>query len=250
MTFTKLIGPCCLLAFAATCQAQWLNLGGMYETSNRMSMWQVEQLPWQSIETIDHGASVTFDGVPLAVVLGQISYPSEGQQQKNPNGFQSPNDYYLAVEFGKGRKAAFAWVDVNRWLKDKAAYVVVKRNKEPIGESGFGLLILDDWSHLQYMPQVEWLRVEPFRGTPGWDFARDRWLELIVRDSEPIRVGQTRSELERFFVEQDARLKGAIRTYSSKKSGFVKVDVEFLEDRIVKISKPYLGMPYCGSACE
>jgi hypothetical protein len=242
MTFTKLIGPLCFLTFAVTCRAEGLNLGGAFETIRKFSTWEISQNPQQSIDAIDQGALVTFQGVPLAVAL-QIPYPT------TQYGF--PNDYYLSVEFGKGRRTAFGWVEVDRWLKDKRAYVVIKRNNKAIGDDGVGLLVLgSEKSQYQYFPEVDWLRVEPFRGTLGWEVARDRWVELIFRENEfSRRVGGTRKELENGFVEERPWLTGATRTYFSRKNTWVKVDVEFLEGRITKISKLYLERPYCGPAC-
>ena len=75
----------------------------------------------------------------------------------------------------------------------------------------------------------------------------------ILADASAIRSGMSRAELEEKFVPASFTFRTSA-TYVSRKCAYVAVDVEFdtngspdghakPEDKIVKISRPYLAMP-------
>lgn len=79
------------------------------------------------------------------------------------------------------------------------------------------------------------------------------WIEHVVRIVSNIKPGMTRQSLSRSF-EQDGGLQFRSQgRYVYKHCAFIKVDIEFavvddgpdfsLDDKIVKVSRPYLEYP-------
>jgi hypothetical protein len=80
-----------------------------------------------------------------------------------------------------------------------------------------------------------------------------KWVESVLRAADTIKPGMTRKELLRVFTEEGGLSSRTWRTYVYKDCPYIKVDVEFSpagdvgnglregpNDKIVKISKPYL----------
>ena len=79
------------------------------------------------------------------------------------------------------------------------------------------------------------------------------WLAKSLREIQSIRVGMTRRELSKVFVTEGGLSNRTFRRYVYRGCPLIKVDVEFTpagaaedkgrehpEDRIIKISRPYL----------
>jgi hypothetical protein len=81
-----------------------------------------------------------------------------------------------------------------------------------------------------------------------------KWIDSVLRQARTIKPGMTRQDLLQIFGEEGGMSTRTQRTYVYKDCPFIKVDVEFavqenpddritepLEDKIVKISRPYLN---------
>lgn len=82
---------------------------------------------------------------------------------------------------------------------------------------------------------------------------RNAWVLAIVKEAETIKVGMTRASLTKVYVEEGGTAQRTHRTYAFHGCPYIKVDVEFApiskeqdlstempDDKIVKISRPYL----------
>lgn len=81
------------------------------------------------------------------------------------------------------------------------------------------------------------------------------WLADSLREIQSIKIGMTRRELLKVFVTEGGLYSRSFRKYAYRGSPLIKVDVEFKsvgaedkgrehpEDRIIKISRPYLEGP-------
>ena len=79
------------------------------------------------------------------------------------------------------------------------------------------------------------------------------WIAGIMKDISTITVGMKREQLDKVFATEGGLYTRQLRTYVHRQCPYIKVDVEFrpvgsetdvhgegLDDRIVKLSKPYL----------
>ena len=79
------------------------------------------------------------------------------------------------------------------------------------------------------------------------------WVAKSLREMQTVKAGTTRAELLKVFAEEGGISTRTQRTYVYRECRYIKVDVEFepagdaenvrdenADDRIVKISRPYL----------
>jgi len=92
-----------------------------------------------------------------------------------------------------------------------------------------------------------------FAGEPALDWEHTQWVSNVLGWAGEVKPGMTRKELLRVYMIEGGLSTRTNRTYALKGCPEIKVDVEFsaagparerggesLDDRIVKISKPYL----------
>jgi len=83
-----------------------------------------------------------------------------------------------------------------------------------------------------------------------------RWIESVLKETETIQVGMSRSDLKRVFAEEGGISTPHKRTYAFRECPYIKIDVEFErlpssgaspvenpDDKIARLSKPYLDRP-------
>ena len=134
-------------------------------------------------------------------------------------------------------------------------YVVTKRNGKPLPDDDgpFELVVPGERGNARWVRQLSALRVEP-NATP-YGSEQARWIRQNLPELESIKVGMTRGELLKVFMEEGGISTRTWQRYVYRKCGYVKVDVEFAlasdkdntppgrpDDRITKISKPYLAL--------
>jgi hypothetical protein len=204
-------------------------------------------LQQRTIRAIDHGTLVTFQGVLLTDVLAEVATPT-GEKFHLTAG-----SYYLVAEGRGGYRAVFAWTELDPSFTDKAVYVVTKRNGKPLSDDDgpFELVVPGEKGNVRWVRQLSALRVEP-NATP-YGSEQARWIRENLPELESIKVGMTRGELLKVFMEEGGISTRTWHRYVYRKCGYVKVDLEFAfesdkdntlldrpDDRITKISKPYL----------
>jgi hypothetical protein len=88
-------------------------------------------------------------------------------------------------------------------------------------------------------------------GAPPIDWGHTQWIESVLSWTNRVREGKTRKDLAEVFTTEGGISTRAHKTYVLKGCPYIKVDVEFSfkdgrefdenpNDKIVKISKPYL----------
>lgn len=204
-------------------------------------------LQQRTIRAIDHGTPVAFQGVLLTDVLANVATPT-GEKFHS-----TAASYYLVAEGRDGYRAVFAWTELDPSFQDKAVYVVTKRNGKPLSDDDgpFELVVPGEKGNARWVRQLSALRVEP-NATP-YGSEQARWIQEVLPELESIKVGMTRGELLKVFMEEGGISSRTRHHYVYRKCGLVKVDVEFApasekdndirdrpDDRITKISKPYL----------
>jgi hypothetical protein len=132
------------------------------------------------------------------------------------------------------------------------------------------LLLLDELEHTDYGRQpnvIENARFEiqhntssgkplefvTLPGSPVVDWDHTQWVSSVLAWTADIKPGMTRRDLVRVFTVQGGLSRRTERTYVLKQCPYIKVDVEFTavskeedpltempDDKIVRISKPYL----------
>lgn len=251
MTVTRLTGVFGILVSGALCQVPaTLTVEGIGGTSATLSTSDLAGLPQQSVKTSDHGTAVTFEGVLLADVLAKVRTPV-GEPF---NGAVAA--YYLMVEAGDGYKAVFAWAEIDPTFTDRKVYVVTKRDGKSLSpkDGPFELIVPGEKRNSRWVRQVKLLRVEPLPSSSPYDSEQARWILANLPELQSIKVGMTRGQLLKVFREEGGISTRTWRSYVYRKCGYVKVDVEFApvrdkdspesspDDRITKISKPYLEL--------
>jgi len=209
---------------------------------------ELAALDQRTITATEHGTPVTFQGVLLTDVLGKVATPTGEKFHK------TAASYYVVAEGRDGYGAVFAWAELDSTFNDKAIYVVTKRDGKPLSEQDgpFQLVIPGEKRNARWVRQLKLLRIEP-NATP-YGSAQARWIQANLPELESIKVGMTRGELLKVFMEEGGLSTRRWHRYVYRECGFVKVDVEFApaadpnsyrenpEDRITKISKPYLEL--------
>ena len=251
MTVIKLIAAFSLFLPVALCQnpARISVEGiGTGKPDFAPSTVELDLLQQRNIKAVDHGTPVTFGGVLLTDVLAKVAAPT-GEKFHS-----TAASYYLVAEGRDGDRAVFAWAEFDSSLSDKAVYIVTKRDGKPLSDNDgpFELVVPGDKRNARWVRQLTALRVEP-NATP-YGSEQARWIRENLPELESIKVGMTRGELLKVFMEEGGISTRTWHRYVYRKCGYVKVDVEFSpagdpkdtaqnpDDRITKISKPYLEL--------
>ena len=251
MTVIKLIGVFGILVSVAPSQVPaTLTVEGISGTTATLSTSDLANLPQQTLKTTDHGTSVTFEGVLLADVLAKVRTPT-GEPF---NGTVA--SYYLMGQGSDGYKAAFSWAEIDPTFTDRKVYVVTKRDGKPLSskDGPFELVVPGEKRNSRWVRQLKMLRVEPLPSSTPYDSEQARWIVSNLAELQSIKVGMTRGQLLKVFMEEGGISTRTWRRYVYRKCAYVKVDVEFApasnmdsheqrpDDRITKISKPFLEL--------
>jgi hypothetical protein len=159
----------------------------------------------------------------------------------------------LVAEGRDGYRAVFAWAELDPSFMDKAVYVVSKRDGKPLPDNDgpFELVVPGEKRNARWVRQLTVLRLEP--NTTPYDSEQARWIREHLPELESIKVGMTRKDLLKVFMEEGGISTRTWERYVYRKCIHVKVDVQFApvgeptgffrvnpDDRITSISKPYL----------
>jgi hypothetical protein len=98
---------------------------------------------------------------------------------------------------------------------------------------------------------VALLNASPQTSDPG---DHTQWVESSMLEMKSVRVGVTRADVERVFAPEGGMSTALQKTYLFRKCPYFKVDIEFAaaqanttaespEDKVAKLSKPYLDWP-------
>ena len=222
---------------------------GMGKSDFAPSNSELALLQQRTIRAIDRGTPVTFQGVLLIDVLAQVATPT-GEKFRS-----TAASYYLVAEGRDGYRAVFAWTELEPSFQGKAVYVVTKRNGKSLSDDDgpFELVVPGEKGNARWVRQLSALRVEP-NATP-YGSEQARWIQQHLPELQSIKVGMTRGELLKVFMEEGGISTRTWHHYVYRKCGLIKVDVEFApasdndntpryrpDDRITKISKPYLEL--------
>ena len=224
-----------------------LTVQGISATSVTLSAHDLAQLPTHSVKVIEQGRPASFRGVFLSDVLALVRTPT-GEAF---NG--SVASYYLLVGGGNEYQAVFSWAEVDPTFSDRKIYVVMERDGHALSdkEGPFELVVPDERRTARWVRQLTSLKVEPEPTTTAYGSAETRWIAANLPEMESVKVGMTRRDLLKVFTTEGGISTPTWRQYVYKKCGYIKVAVEFdsadkpaglerLEDRITKISKPFL----------
>jgi hypothetical protein len=91
----------------------------------------------------------------------------------------------------------------------------------------------------------------PSANTSPYDSEHTRWIIASLKEMQTVKVGMNRGELLKVFTTEGGLSTRQQRRYVYRDCPYIKVDVEFAsiedgqqverpEDRIIKISKPFL----------
>ncbi|HEY1218858.1 MAG TPA: molybdopterin-dependent oxidoreductase [Bryobacteraceae bacterium] len=208
---------------------------------------------------------MTFQGVLLTDLLAKVTTPT-GDEHRH-----TAASYYLVAEGRDGYRAVFAWAELDPSFTDKAVYVVTARDGKPLPESDgpFQLVVPGERRNARWVRQLSALRVEP--NTTPFGSEPARWIRENLPELESIQAGMTRKDLLKVFMSEGGLSTRTWQRYVYRKCIYVKVDVEFApvgpvtprpapvadsrawdrtldslgespDDRITKISKPYLEL--------
>jgi len=108
--------------------ANTLSVRGVGGSAATLSAADLAKLPQQTVKTMDHGTSVTFEGVLLSDILAKIDTPA-GEKFHS-----TAASYYLVAGARDNYKAVFAWAELDPSFMEKAVYVVTKRDGKPLSE--------------------------------------------------------------------------------------------------------------------
>jgi hypothetical protein len=225
-----------------------LAVQGIGDTSATLSVSDLSKLPQQTVKVTDHGTPVTFQGVLLSDVVSKVSGPTGETFNK------TVASYYLIAEAHDGYKAVFTWAEIDPTFTDRRVYVVTKREGNPLTakDGPYELIVPGERRFSRWVRQLKLLRVEPLPTSSAYDSEAVRWIAASLTDMQGIKVGMTREELLRVFMEEGGISNRRWRRYVYRKCGYIKVDIEFApannpdnpdespEDRITKISQPFL----------
>lgn len=251
MLVIKPIGCVFLFMSVALCQVPpALTVQGASGASATLSAADIGQLPQHTVQVADHGKTATFKGVLLTDVLGKVDLPTGEKFHK------TAASYYLLVEAKDGYRAVFAWAELDSSFTDKTVYVVTKRDGNPLSKKDgpFQLVAPGEKRGARWVRLVSSLRVEPVPESSAYDEGLGRWIGANLPAMESIKAGMTRKEILAVFKEEGGLSTRQHRKYAYRRCGLIKVEVEFApvgnpgsgdespNDRIVKISKPFLEL--------
>ncbi len=136
---------------------------------------------------------------------------------------------------------------------NKPVYVVTARGGKPLpeDEGPFELVVPGEKRNSRWVRQAKVLRIEPLPTMDAYDSEQTRWIVASLPVLESIKVGMTRKDLLKVFMEEGGLSTPQWRQYVYRRCGYIKVEVEFAtavdakespDDRITKISKPFLQL--------
>lgn len=85
---------------------------------------------------------------------------------------------------------------------------------------------------------------------PQTDIDHNEWIAGVLKATQSIKVGMTRSDLTKVFTTEGGLSTTSQRTYVHRQCPYIKVDVKFAAssrdeelptDKIVEISRPFLA---------
>ena len=173
----------------------------------------------------------------VALPTGELFYPTAAS-------------YYLLVEGGDGYRAVFAWAELDStswtsrfmWLRCGTASRC-RKTKGP-----FELVVPGEKRNSRWVRQAKLLRVEPLPTTTAYDAEQARWIVGNLPEMESIKIGMTRKELLKVFMEEGGLSTRQWRQYVYRRCGYVKVEVEFAPagdpNSVVVSSSWRFGLPF------
>ena len=233
----------------ALCQVpQTLTIQGISATNATISISDIAKLTQQTIKTTDQGNALTFQGVLLADLLAKVRTPTGEPFNK------TVASYYLTAEAHDGYRAVFSWAEVDPAFTDRKVYIVTKRDGKPLSanDGPFELIVPGEKRYSRWVRQLKLLRVEPLPTSTAYDSEQARWIGASLTEMQSIKPGMTRGALLKVFMEEGGISNRTWRRYVYRRCAYIKVDVEFSpvgdskndgespNDRITKISKPFL----------
>ena len=91
------------------------------------------------------------------------------------------------------------------------------------------------------------------QGVSSTNREHTKWISGVLENTEKIKPGMKRSDVERYFVPDGGLSTRTQRTYTYRECPYIKVTVSFLvesveakdwsNDRIKEISQPFLARP-------
>ncbi len=225
-----------------------LTVCGISASTATLSPSDLAKLPRRTVKTADHGTPVTFEGVLLSDVLAKVRTPTGEAFNK------TVASYYVTAEAHDGYRAVFSWAEVDPSFTDRKVYVATKRDGKPFSAKDglYELIVPGEKRQSRWVRQLKLLRIEPLPTATAYDSEQARWIAGSLTEMQSIKVGMTRGELLKVFMGEGGISTRTWRRYVYRRCGFIKVDVEFAtvgdpnstaespEDRVTKISKPFL----------
>ena len=225
-----------------------IQVTGLSGSTAMLTAGDLYRMAQQTVKTTDHGTAVTFEGVLLSDVFARVRTPTGETFNK------TVASYYVIVEAADGYKVVLSWAEIDPTFTDRKVYVVTKRDGKLLSDKDgpFELIVPGERRASRWVRQVKTLKVEPLPTSTAYDSAETRWLAASLMDMQSIKVGMTRAELLKVFMEEGGISSRSRRRYVYRRCGYIKVDVEFEpagdtnsheqspDDRISKISNPFL----------
>jgi hypothetical protein len=157
MTFFRKLFCVTMLGTAAFCQTPpAVSIDGGNGHTATLTVAELAALPQQTIKAIEHGTSVTFEGVPLSDVLAKVQAPV-GEKLRG----KALADYLL-VEGADGYRAVFALAELDPAFSDKRVYLATKRDGKPLSEKEgpFRIVAPDEKRPARWVRQVTALKIK------------------------------------------------------------------------------------------
>jgi len=156
MTFFRKLFCVTMLGTAACGQTPpAISIDGGNGHTATLTVAELAALPQQTIKAIEHGTSVTFEGVPLSEVLAKVQAPV-GEELRG----KALADYLL-VEAADGYRAVFALAELDPAFSDKRVYLATKRDGKPLSEKEgpFRIVAPDEKRPARWVRQVTALKI-------------------------------------------------------------------------------------------
>ena len=157
MTPARLVFSFAAWVTLAVCQPPaTITVSGVSGKAVTLSAVDLSKLPQQTVNTTDHGAPATFEGVLLSDVLAKVDTPT-GEKFHS-----TASSYYLLVEAKDGYKSVFAWAELDSSFMDKAVYLVTKRDGKALSDKDgpFQLIAPGEKRGARWVRQVSALKIK------------------------------------------------------------------------------------------
>ncbi|HKE24036.1 MAG TPA: molybdopterin-dependent oxidoreductase [Bryobacteraceae bacterium] len=151
-------GALAFFAAAALCPAQSsLTIQGVDGKAVELSAADLSKMTQETFTAGDHGTTVSFEGVPLAEVLGKAALPT-GEKFHG-----SGASYYVVIEAKDGYRAVFAWAELDSGFMDKPVYLALKRDRKPLSDKDgpFQVVAPGEKRAARWVRQVTAIRIRP-----------------------------------------------------------------------------------------